>query len=67
MPEPAELQRRVRKLLREGRSDKRIAKALGVSRERVTAEIALIIDEADLERHGRLADLARRAGIVEQG
>jgi len=67
MPEPVELRRRVRALLREGRSDKRIAKALGVSREQVTAEIAAIVDEARLDRHERVAALAKRAGIVDQG
>lgn len=67
MPEPVELRRRVRALLREGRSDKRIAKALGVTREQVTAEIAAIVDEARLDRHERVAALAKRAGIVDQG
>jgi DNA-binding CsgD family transcriptional regulator len=67
MPEPAELRRRVSVLLREGRSDKRIAKALGLSREQVTAEIAAIVDEARLDRQERVAALAKRAGIVDQG
>lgn len=66
MTQPSELRQRVTELLKEGRSDKRIAKALHLSREEVAAEIAALIEEANLDRdEQRIAALAERAGLVE--
>lgn len=56
--------RRVLELLREGKSDKRIGKRLGMSSEEVRAAIDSVIRAARLDEQGRLEVLAERAGIV---
>lgn len=52
-------------LLKVGRSDARIAKRLGITRDEVRAAIALVIEDAHLEDEARVADLARQVGITQ--
>jgi DNA-binding NarL/FixJ family response regulator len=51
-------------LLREGLSDARIGKRLGLSREEVRATIHRVIDDAHLEDQERAAFLAEQVGIA---
>ncbi len=51
-------------LLRDGRSDRRIARRLGISCEEVRAAVRDLIDAAHLDDRGRAQVLAERAGIV---
>ena len=51
-------------LLRDGRSDRRIARRLGISCEEVRATVRDLIDSAHLDERGRAQVLAERAGIV---
>ena len=55
---------KIMELLREGRSDTRIAKRLGISRDDVRAAIQEVIDAARLDDQERLALLAEQVGIV---
>ena len=64
MTRPGEHTQRIIELLREGRSDTRIAKRLGISRDEVRAAIREIIAAARLDDQGRLALLAEQVGIV---
>lgn len=54
-------------LLRDGCSDGRIARRLGISRDEVRASIDAVIASAHLEDRGRVEALAERAGIVRHG
>lgn len=56
--------RRILELLRDGRSDRRIARRLGISCEEVRAAVRDLIDSAHLDDRGRAQALAERAGIV---
>ena len=58
---------RILELLRDGRSDSRIARRLGISRDEVRACIDDVIASAHLEERGRVDALAERAGIVRHG
>jgi DNA-binding NarL/FixJ family response regulator len=51
-------------LLRDGRSDRRIARLLGISCEEVRAAVRELVDSAQLDERGRVQALAERAGIV---
>lgn len=50
-------------LLREGRSDAKIAKRLGLSRDDVRAVIHRVIDNARLDDQARLTSLADQLGL----
>ena len=56
--------RKILELLREGRSDARIAKRLGLSRDEVRATIQQVIDNAHLDDQVRVAFLAEQVGIA---
>ncbi len=56
--------RKILELLREGRSDARIAKRLGISRDEVRATIRQVIDNAHLDDDARVAFLAEQVGIA---
>jgi DNA-binding NarL/FixJ family response regulator len=56
--------RRIRALLREGRSDRKIAKALGLHVDEVRAAIDRMIDAAGLSDDHTVERLAERAGLV---
>ncbi len=56
--------RKIIELLREGRSDTRIAKRLGISRDEVRAAIRDVIEAAHLDDQARLAVLAEQLGIA---
>ena len=56
--------RKIMELLREGRSDTRIAKRLGISRDDVRAAIHSVIDDARLDDPARMAVLAEQLGIA---
>jgi DNA-binding NarL/FixJ family response regulator len=56
--------RKIMELLREGRSDTRIAKRLGISRDEVRAVIHSVIDGARLDDPVRMAVLAEQLGIA---
>lgn len=56
--------RKILELLRDGRSDRRIARRLGISYEEVRATVRDLIDSAHLDNRGRAQVLAERAGIV---
>ena len=64
MTSSAEQTRKIMELLREGRSDTRIAKRLGISREDVRAAIHSVIDDARLDDPARMAVLAEQLGIA---
>lgn len=64
MTRPGEHTQKIIELLREGRSDTRIAKRLGISRDEVRAAIRGFIEAAHLDDHGRLASLAEQVGIA---
>jgi DNA-binding NarL/FixJ family response regulator len=51
-------------LLRAGRSDRTIARRLGISCEEVRAAVRELVDSAHLNERGRVQALAERAGIV---
>jgi DNA-binding NarL/FixJ family response regulator len=53
----------IMELLREGRSDTRIAKRLGISRDEVRAVIHQVIAAARLDDQARLAALADQLGL----
>jgi len=55
---------KILELLRDGRSDRRIARHLGISAEEVRASIDALIDAAHLEEAGRVEALAERVGII---
>jgi DNA-binding NarL/FixJ family response regulator len=55
---------RILELLRDGRSDRRIARRLGISYEEVRTAVRELIDSAHLDERGRAQALAERAGIV---
>lgn len=54
---------KVMALLREGRSDAKIAKRLGMSREEVRAVIHRVIDGARLDDESRIDALADQLGL----
>lgn len=56
--------RKIMELLRQGRSDTRIAKRLGISRDDVRAAIHSVIDDARLDDPARMAVLAEQLGIA---
>jgi DNA-binding NarL/FixJ family response regulator len=56
--------RKIMELLREGRSDTRIAKRLGISRDEVRAVIHSMIDGARLDDPARMAVLAEQLGLA---
>lgn len=56
--------RKILELLREGRSDAKIAKRLGLSRDEVRATIQQVIDNAHLDDQVRVAFLAEQIGIA---
>ena len=56
--------RKIMELLRQGRSDARIAKRLGISRDDVRAAIHSVIDDARLDDPARMAVLAEQLGIA---
>lgn len=56
---------RIIELLREGRSDRRIAKRLGITREEVNAVIHDVIDGAQLDDRARRAVLAEQLGLAQ--
>jgi DNA-binding NarL/FixJ family response regulator len=56
--------RRILELLREGKSDSRIAKRVGVTPEEVRARIDTVIRAARLDDVARVEVLAERVGIV---
>ena len=58
---------KILELLRDGRSDSRIARRLGMSSDEVRACIDGVIASAHLEDRGRVEALAERAGIVRHG
>ena len=64
MTSSAEQTRKIMELLRQGRSDTRIAKRLGISREDVRAAIHSVIDDARLDDPARMEVLAERLGIA---
>ena len=64
MTSSAEQTRKIMELLRAGRSDRRIAKRLGISRDDVRAAIHSVIDDACLEDPARMAILAEQLGIA---
>lgn len=64
MTPPDEHTHKVKQLLREGRSDARIAKRLGLSRDEVRIVIQRVIDDAHLDDQARVALLAEQVGIV---
>jgi uncharacterized protein (DUF433 family) len=64
MTRSGERTQRIMELLREGRSDTRIAKRLGISRDEVRAAIREVIEAADLDDLERLALLAEQVGIA---
>lgn len=55
---------KILELLRDGRSDRRIARRLGISREEVRAAVRELVHSAHLDERGRVEALAERAGIV---
>jgi DNA-binding NarL/FixJ family response regulator len=55
---------KILELLRDGRSDRRIARRLGLSCEEVRAVVRELVDSAHLDNRGRAQALAERAGIV---
>lgn len=61
---PDEHTQKVMQLLREGRSDARIAKRLGLSRDEVRTTIQRVIDDAHLDDRDRVALLAEQIGLV---
>lgn len=64
MTRPDERTQQIVELLREGRSDKRIAKRLGISREEVRSVIHGVIARARLDDASRLSALAEQLGIA---
>ena len=56
--------KKIMELLREGRSDTRIAKRLGISRDEVRAVIHSVIEGARLDDPARAAVLAEQLGIA---
>jgi DNA-binding NarL/FixJ family response regulator len=56
--------RRILELLREGKSDTRIAKRVGLTPEEVRARIDAVIRAARLDDEARVEVLAERVGIV---
>lgn len=56
--------KKIMELLREGRSDTRIAKRLGISRDEVRAVIQSVIEGARLDDPARAAVLAEQLGIA---
>jgi len=56
--------RRILELLREGKSDTRIAKRVGITPEEVRARIDSVIRAARLDDEGRVEVLAEQVGIV---
>jgi len=56
--------RRILGLLREGKSDARIARRVGMSPDEVRAAIDAVIRAARLDDRGRAEALAARVGIV---
>ena len=57
---------KILELLRDGRSDNKIARRLGISRDEVRACIDDVIASAHLEERGRVEVLAERAGIIRR-
>ncbi len=55
---------KILELLREGYSDRRIARRVGISCEEVRAAVRDLIDSAHVDDRGRAQALAERAGIV---
>jgi DNA-binding NarL/FixJ family response regulator len=55
---------KILELLRDGRSDRRIARHLGISTEEVRASIDAVIAAAHLEEGDRVEALAERVGII---
>jgi DNA-binding NarL/FixJ family response regulator len=55
---------KIMELLREGKSDQRIAKRLGITREEVRAAIHGVIDSARLDDQAHVAALAEQLGLA---
>ncbi len=63
---PDEHTQKVMELLREGRSDTRIARRLGISRDEVRKAIREVISAAHLDDQARVALLAEQVGIARR-
>lgn len=63
---PDEHTQKVMELLREGRSDTRIARRLGISRDEVRTAIREVISAAHLDDQARVALLAEQVGIARR-
>ncbi len=58
--------RRVRELMRDGVSDRRIAKRLGLSERGLASVMDQIVQEAQLDTSDRMGAIAQELGIVER-
>ncbi len=63
---PDDVARRVCELMRKGRSDRRIARRLGISTDEVRSHVDRMVAQAHLDDRERCARLAEVAGITNR-